>query len=71
MPRCQQTGRPPQIRKAVNPAHVWASFQAPVSQDDPREVDDLLKNRGSLSEAAAIRMFINAFYGALKGMAES
>ncbi|GAA1256452.1 TetR/AcrR family transcriptional regulator [Arthrobacter pascens] len=41
------------------------------SHFDPREVDDLLKNRGSLSEAAAIRMFINAFYGALKGMAES
>lgn len=41
------------------------------SHFDPREVDDLLKNRGRLSEAEAIRMLISAYYGALRGMAES
>jgi hypothetical protein len=41
------------------------------SHFDPRELDDLFKNRGNLSEAAALRILINSFYGALKGMAES
>lgn len=36
---------------------------------DPREINDLLHNRGKLSKDEAIHTLIQAYYGALKGMA--
>lgn len=35
---------------------------------DPREINDLLHNRGKLSTDEAIHTLIHAYYGALKGM---
>lgn len=35
---------------------------------DPREINDMLQNRGPLSETEALRTLINAYYGALRGL---